>query len=157
MRSLTVVTSESSPTSSFTANLAPKTLKLVVECPRVRSPPVRPSRGFPPLPSLVYRTGSLPEPIGFWFFLDVCQRPPQYRWNVAGIQVDMLNFTDLCVLCKRGRTFIILFLGRGCFARVLSRRTFPRCSRPVEWGCVVEFSSGDFRRSAGEDCTGPCR
>ncbi|KAF2552974.1 hypothetical protein F2Q68_00034439 [Brassica cretica] len=36
MRSLTVVTSESSPTSSFTANLAPKTLKLVVECPRVR-------------------------------------------------------------------------------------------------------------------------
>ncbi|KAF3549271.1 hypothetical protein DY000_02007090 [Brassica cretica] len=35
MRSLTLVTSESSPASSFAANLAPKTLELVVECPRV--------------------------------------------------------------------------------------------------------------------------
>ncbi|KAG5388432.1 hypothetical protein IGI04_029973 [Brassica rapa subsp. trilocularis] len=34
MRSLTLVTSESSPTSSFAASLAPKTLQLVVECPR---------------------------------------------------------------------------------------------------------------------------
>ncbi|KAF2590716.1 hypothetical protein F2Q70_00039371 [Brassica cretica] len=35
MRSLTLVTSESSPASSFGASLAPKTLQLVVECPRV--------------------------------------------------------------------------------------------------------------------------
>ncbi|KAG5374324.1 hypothetical protein IGI04_042363 [Brassica rapa subsp. trilocularis] len=34
MRSLTLVTSESSPASSFAASLAPKTLQLVVECPR---------------------------------------------------------------------------------------------------------------------------
>ncbi|KAF3549148.1 hypothetical protein DY000_02008324 [Brassica cretica] len=35
MRSFTLVTSESSPPSSFTANLAPRTLQLGVECPRV--------------------------------------------------------------------------------------------------------------------------
>ncbi|KAF2554610.1 hypothetical protein F2Q68_00015482 [Brassica cretica] len=34
MRSLTLVTSESSPASSFAASLAPKALQLVVECPR---------------------------------------------------------------------------------------------------------------------------
>ncbi|KAF3528378.1 hypothetical protein DY000_02038873 [Brassica cretica] len=34
MRSFTLVTSESSPASSFAATLAPKTLQLVVECPR---------------------------------------------------------------------------------------------------------------------------
>ncbi|KAF3494303.1 hypothetical protein DY000_02053902 [Brassica cretica] len=34
MRSFTLVTSESSPASSFAASLAPKTLQLVVECPR---------------------------------------------------------------------------------------------------------------------------
>ncbi|KAF2541340.1 hypothetical protein F2Q68_00032599 [Brassica cretica] len=35
MRSLTLVTSESSPACSFAARLPPKTLQLVVECPRV--------------------------------------------------------------------------------------------------------------------------
>ncbi|KAF2564632.1 hypothetical protein F2Q70_00016666 [Brassica cretica] len=35
MRSLTLATSESSPASSFATSLAPKTLQLVVECPRV--------------------------------------------------------------------------------------------------------------------------
>ncbi|KAF3554782.1 hypothetical protein F2Q69_00013876 [Brassica cretica] len=35
MRFFTLVTSESSPASSFAANLAPRTLQLVVECPRV--------------------------------------------------------------------------------------------------------------------------
>ncbi|KAF2541337.1 hypothetical protein F2Q68_00032592 [Brassica cretica] len=34
MRSLMLVTSESSPASSFADSLAPKTLQLVVECPR---------------------------------------------------------------------------------------------------------------------------
>ncbi|KAF3583740.1 hypothetical protein F2Q69_00029286 [Brassica cretica] len=34
IRSLMLVTSESSPTSSIAASLAPKTLQLVVECPR---------------------------------------------------------------------------------------------------------------------------
>ncbi|KAF2590334.1 hypothetical protein F2Q70_00039027 [Brassica cretica] len=34
MRSFTLVTSESSPASSLAASLAPKTLQLVVECPR---------------------------------------------------------------------------------------------------------------------------
>ncbi|KAF3602915.1 hypothetical protein F2Q69_00034401 [Brassica cretica] len=34
MRSFTPVTSESSPASSFAASLAPRTLQLVVECPR---------------------------------------------------------------------------------------------------------------------------
>ncbi|KAF3571149.1 hypothetical protein F2Q69_00059323 [Brassica cretica] len=34
MRSFLLVTSESSPASSFAASLAPKTLQLVVECPR---------------------------------------------------------------------------------------------------------------------------
>ncbi|KAF3590545.1 hypothetical protein DY000_02020402 [Brassica cretica] len=34
MRYFTLVTSESSPASSFAASLAPKTLQLVVECPR---------------------------------------------------------------------------------------------------------------------------
>ena len=46
------------------------------------APPVRPNRGFPPLLSLPYQTGSFPEPIGFWFFLDVCQRPPRYCWRL---------------------------------------------------------------------------
>ncbi|KAF3525211.1 hypothetical protein F2Q69_00045949 [Brassica cretica] len=35
MRYLTLVTSESSLASSFAASLAPNTLQLVVECPRV--------------------------------------------------------------------------------------------------------------------------
>ncbi|KAF3557332.1 hypothetical protein F2Q69_00012545 [Brassica cretica] len=35
MRSFTLVTSESSPASSFAANLAPRTFQLVVQCPRV--------------------------------------------------------------------------------------------------------------------------
>ncbi|KAF2562745.1 hypothetical protein F2Q70_00016799 [Brassica cretica] len=34
MRYFTLVTSESSPASSFVASLAPKTLQFVVECPR---------------------------------------------------------------------------------------------------------------------------
>ncbi|KAF2569335.1 hypothetical protein F2Q68_00025659 [Brassica cretica] len=34
MRSFTLVTSESSPASSVAASLAPKTLQLVMECPR---------------------------------------------------------------------------------------------------------------------------
>ncbi|KAF3595886.1 hypothetical protein DY000_02024054 [Brassica cretica] len=49
--------------------------------------------------------------------------------DVAGIQVDMLDFIGL---------------------RVLNRR-------PVEWDCEVEFSSADFCRSAKEDRTVPCR
>ncbi|KAF3521109.1 hypothetical protein DY000_02062162 [Brassica cretica] len=43
--------------------------------------PVRSNRGFPPLPSLAYRTESFLERIGFWPFSDVCQRPPRYRWR----------------------------------------------------------------------------
>ncbi|KAF2615752.1 hypothetical protein F2Q70_00011456 [Brassica cretica] len=35
MRSLTLVTSESSPASNFAASIAPKTLQLVVVCLRV--------------------------------------------------------------------------------------------------------------------------
>ncbi|KAF3603742.1 hypothetical protein F2Q69_00036987 [Brassica cretica] len=62
MRSFTLVTSESSPASSFAASLAPKTLQLVVECPRdwwnSQKPAllVRSNRGFSPIPSLVCRT-----------------------------------------------------------------------------------------------------
>ncbi|KAG5410963.1 hypothetical protein IGI04_007282 [Brassica rapa subsp. trilocularis] len=57
MRSFTLVTSERSPASSFAANLAPRTLQLVVESPRVwwNSQKVR---GFPLLLSSVYRTES---------------------------------------------------------------------------------------------------
>ncbi|KAF3539154.1 hypothetical protein F2Q69_00021394 [Brassica cretica] len=85
MRSLTLATSESSPASSFAASLAPKTLQLVVECPRVWWNSQKVFSSYPglrvhELPEF-YQTESLPEPIGFLFFLDVCQRPLPYRWK----------------------------------------------------------------------------
>ncbi|KAF2538646.1 hypothetical protein F2Q70_00017827 [Brassica cretica] len=42
---------------------------------------VRSNRVFPPLPSLVNRTESFPEQIGFWSFLDVYRRLPWNRWR----------------------------------------------------------------------------
>ncbi|KAF2600783.1 hypothetical protein F2Q68_00010464 [Brassica cretica] len=61
-----------------------------------------------------------------WMYVSVIFR---IVGNIAGIQVDMLGFIDLCV----------------------------PCGRPVEWSCEVEFSSADFCRSAREECTGSCR
>ncbi|KAF2574216.1 hypothetical protein F2Q70_00003148 [Brassica cretica] len=76
--------------------------------------------------------------------------------DVAGIQVDVLDFVNLRVLCGRWRTLRVPFLGRGCFARVLARRSFPRCSMPVEWGCEVESFPANLRGFAGTDCSSPC-
>ncbi|KAF3537877.1 hypothetical protein F2Q69_00021613 [Brassica cretica] len=67
--------------------------------------------------------------------------------DVVGIQVDVLDFINLRGLRGRWRTLEVSFLGRGCFARVLARRSFPRCSRPVEWGCEVESFPANLRGS----------
>ncbi|KAF2587318.1 hypothetical protein F2Q70_00036340 [Brassica cretica] len=77
--------------------------------------------------------------------------------DIARIQVDLLDFVILRILRGRRRTFrVSLFDGRF-HARVLTRRTFLRGSRPVEWGCKVESFPADFSGSAGADCSSPCR
>ncbi|KAF3532586.1 hypothetical protein DY000_02042880 [Brassica cretica] len=172
MRSFMLVTSESSPASSFAANLAPKTLQLVVECPRdwwntqkvfssgstgsvmdlgFHGPYFRRSFGdlfsqlflFVPIEDFLLfchwlierrvfliRSASGPS----WMSVDVLLG---IVGDVAGIQVDVLYFINLRVLRGRWRTLRVPFLGRGFFARVLARGSFPRRSRPVEWGCEV--------------------
>ncbi|KAF2558902.1 hypothetical protein F2Q68_00015201 [Brassica cretica] len=106
--------------------------------------PVRPSRGFPPLLSLVYQTESLPEPIGLWFSLDVCQRLLSYRWKHRWDPSRHARLHRPLCLLRGIEGFRVPFLRRGCYTRILTRRTFRRCSRPVDWGCEVEFSSADF-------------
>ncbi|KAF2553799.1 hypothetical protein F2Q68_00034218 [Brassica cretica] len=77
--------------------------------------------------------------------------------DIARIQVDLLDSVVLRNLCGRRRAFgVSLFDGRF-LARVLTRRSFLRGSRPVEWGCKVESFSADFSGSAGADCSSPCR
>ncbi|KAF3539011.1 hypothetical protein F2Q69_00023963 [Brassica cretica] len=162
MRSFTLVTSESSPASSFPASLAPKTLQLVVECPRdwwnsqklflfvpiedfllFRHQFVE-RRAFPS------RSASGPS----WMSVDILIG---IVGDIARIQVDLLDFVILRIFLGRQRTFRVpLFDGRF-FARVLTRRLFPRGFRPIEWGSEVESFPADFSGSAGTDCSGPCR
>ncbi|KAF2569233.1 hypothetical protein F2Q68_00025427 [Brassica cretica] len=69
--------------------------------------------------------------------------------DIARIQVDVLDFVILRILRGRRRTFrVSLFDGRF-LARVLTRRSFLRGSRPVEWGCEVESFPADFSGSTG--------
>ena len=77
--------------------------------------------------------------------------------DVSGIQVDVLDLINLQALCGRWRTLRVPFLGRGCFARVLARRSFLRCSRPAEWGCEVDSFPANLRGSARTDCSSLCR
>ncbi|KAF3584285.1 hypothetical protein F2Q69_00029367 [Brassica cretica] len=49
--------------------------------------------------------------------------------NVAGIQLDRLDFVDLCVPCRR----------------------------PVVWSCEVESFPANLYGSAGTDRSSPCR
>uniref|UniRef100_A0A0D2ZRJ7 Uncharacterized protein n=1 Tax=Brassica oleracea var. oleracea TaxID=109376 RepID=A0A0D2ZRJ7_BRAOL len=77
--------------------------------------------------------------------------------DIARIQVDVLDSVVLRSLHGRRRTFrVSLFDGRF-LARVLTRTSFLRGSRPVEWGCEVESFPADFSGSAGADCSSPCR
>ncbi|KAF3529117.1 hypothetical protein DY000_02041747 [Brassica cretica] len=77
--------------------------------------------------------------------------------DIARIQVDVLDSVVLRSLHGRRRTFrVSLFDGRF-LARVLTRRSFLRGSRPVEWGCQVESFPVDFSGSAGADWLSPCR
>ncbi|KAF3586841.1 hypothetical protein F2Q69_00028972 [Brassica cretica] len=91
--------------------------------------------------------------LGLWFSLDVCQRLLSYRWKHRwDPSLHARLHRPLCLL--RGiEGFRVPFLSRGCYTGILTRRTFPRCSRPIDWGCEVEFSSADFCRSARKDCT----
>ncbi|KAF3505870.1 hypothetical protein F2Q69_00008413 [Brassica cretica] len=154
MRSFTVVTSESSPASCFAASLAPKTLQLVVECPRdwwnSQKPAilVRSNRRFPPLQSLIESASGPP-----WMSVDVLI---SIFGDIARIQVDSLDSVVLRNLRGRRRAFrVSLFDGRF-LSRVSTRRSFLRSSRPVEWGCKVESFPADFSGSAGADCSSPC-
>ncbi|KAF3555654.1 hypothetical protein F2Q69_00015719 [Brassica cretica] len=131
MRSFTLVTSESSPTSSFVANLTPRTLQSVVECPRVWW---NSQKVFSSVPSLSAFAASN---LGLFFGQLLLFDPVKvfllfYHWfiereafpsrsasgsswmfvsvllsivgDVAGIQVDMLDFIRLRVLSRRWRT-----------------------------------------------------
>ncbi|KAF2560880.1 hypothetical protein F2Q70_00017770 [Brassica cretica] len=91
--------------------------------------------------------------------------PDSYRFKVRDrivgditrIQVDVLDSVVLGSLHGRRRTFrVSLFDGRF-LPRVLTRRSFLRGSRPVEWGCEVESFPADFSGSVGADCPSPCR
>ncbi|KAG5384575.1 hypothetical protein IGI04_036045 [Brassica rapa subsp. trilocularis] len=55
--------------------------------------------------------------------------------DVAGIQVDVLDFIILRTFCGRQRTLRV---------SVLTRRSFPRGSRPIEWGCEVKSFPADL-------------
>ncbi|KAF2548801.1 hypothetical protein F2Q70_00022341 [Brassica cretica] len=71
--------------------------------------------------------------------------------------VDLLDSVVLRSLRGRRRAFrVSLFDGRF-LARVLTQRPFLRGSRPVDWGCEVEYFPADFSGSAGADCSSPCR
>ncbi|KAF3583624.1 hypothetical protein F2Q69_00028879 [Brassica cretica] len=102
MRSFMLVTSESSPSSSFAANLAPRTLQLVVECLRVCQlllfDPVEVFllflHWFIERGAFPNRSASGSSRISVSVLLSIVG-------DVAGIQVDMLDFIDLCVLCRR--------------------------------------------------------
>ncbi|KAF3518216.1 hypothetical protein DY000_02063329 [Brassica cretica] len=75
--------------------------------------------------------------------------------DIARIQVDVPDFVILRIFRGRRRTFMVpLFDGRF-FARILTRRLFPRGFRPIEWGSEVESFPTDFSGSAGTDCSGP--
>ncbi|KAF3489976.1 hypothetical protein F2Q69_00053439 [Brassica cretica] len=151
MRSYMHVTSESSPASSFAANIAPRTLQLVVECPRgvldrlwfVEGYPFSEFRLVPEhfservygqlvaFPSLsAFAASNLGMFLGqlllfnpvevfllfrHWFFewgAFSSRSASGSSWmsvsvvlgivgDINGIQVDMLDFIDLCVFCKR--------------------------------------------------------
>ncbi|KAF2577082.1 hypothetical protein F2Q68_00005828 [Brassica cretica] len=69
--------------------------------------------------------------------------------DIARVQVDLLDSVVLRNLRGRRRAFgVFLFDGRF-LARVSTRKSFLRSSRPVEWGCKVESFPEDFSGSAG--------
>ncbi|KAF2612346.1 hypothetical protein F2Q70_00012303 [Brassica cretica] len=153
MRSFTLVTSESSPASSFAASLAPKTLQLVVECPRdwwnsqklFLFVPIEDfllfCHWFVERRSFPSESASGPP----WMSVDVLI---SIVGDIAKIQVDLLDSVVLRSLCGRRRAFrVSLFDGRF-LVRVLTRRSFLRGSGPVEWGCEVESFPADFSGSA---------
>ncbi|KAF2596147.1 hypothetical protein F2Q68_00008290 [Brassica cretica] len=162
MRSFTLVTSESSPASSYAASLAPKTLQLVVECPRDWWNSQKLFLFVPIEDFLLFRhrfverrafpSRSASDPS--WMSVDVLIG---IVGDIARIHVDVLDFVILQIFRGRRRTFRVpLFDGRF-FATVSTLRLFPRGSRPIEWGSEVEYFPADFSGSAGTDCSGPCR
>ncbi|KAF3548371.1 hypothetical protein DY000_02009273 [Brassica cretica] len=154
MRSFMLVTSESSPASSFAASLAPKTLQLVLECPRDwwNSQKVRLASR---LPSLSAFTASELGLLFSQLFLFVLindfllfrhrfverrafpsRSAPGPSWmsvdvfisiigDIARIQVDMLDFVILRIFHGRRRTFRILVVP-GLSSGLAKSSLFPR-------------------------------
>ncbi|KAF3608521.1 hypothetical protein DY000_02047239 [Brassica cretica] len=132
MRSFTLVTSESSPASSFAATLAPKTLQLVVECPRdcqlFLFVPIKnfllfchwfiERRAFP------NESASGPP----WMSIDVLI---SIVGDIARIQVDLLDSVVLRNPRRRRRAFGVSLFDERFLARVSTRRSFLCGSRPV--------------------------
>ncbi|KAF2568829.1 hypothetical protein F2Q70_00027061 [Brassica cretica] len=146
MRSFTLVTSESSPASRFAANLAPRTLHRVLSLSAFAASNLGLFFGqlllFDPVEVFLLFCHWFIERGAFtsrsasgssWMFVSGLL---SIVGDVAGIQVDMLNFIGL---------------------RVLSKRTFPRRFGPVVWSCEVESFPANLRGSAGMDCSSPCR
>ncbi|KAG5393395.1 hypothetical protein IGI04_023358 [Brassica rapa subsp. trilocularis] len=183
MRSLTLVTSESSPASSFAASLAPKTLQLVVEFAKIADIRCLVS-GFPSLSALTASELGLPfgqlllfVPIGDFFFFrhwffergafpSGSASGPSWMsvdilvgvvGDIARIQVNVFGFVILRVLCRERKTFRVPLLDGRLLAGVLTGRSFPRDSCSIEWGGEIEPLPADFGGSAGTDSLGPCR
>ncbi|KAG5411506.1 hypothetical protein IGI04_007825 [Brassica rapa subsp. trilocularis] len=183
MRSLTLVTSESSPASSFAASLAPKTLQLVVEFAKIADIRCLVS-GFPSLSALTASELGLPfgqlllfVPIGDFFFFrhwffergafpSGSASGPSWMsvdilvgvvGDITRIQVNVFGFVILRVLCRERKTFRVPLLDGRLLAGVLTGRSFPRDSCSVEWGGEIEPLPADFGGSAGTDSLGPCR
>ncbi|KAF3524105.1 hypothetical protein F2Q69_00045993 [Brassica cretica] len=148
MRSFTLVTSESSPASSFAASLAPKTLQLVVECPRDWWNSQKLFL-FIPIEDFLLFCHWFVERRAFpsesasgppWMSVDVLI---SIVGDIARIQVDLLDSVVLRSLRGRRRAFrVSLFDGRF-LARVLTRRfgAGKTDKNPKECN-AVEFRSG---------------
>ncbi|KAF2547437.1 hypothetical protein F2Q70_00021159 [Brassica cretica] len=131
-----LVTSENSPASSFAANLAPKTLQLVVKCPRdwwnsqklFLFVPIKnfllfchwfiERRAFP------NESASGPP----WMSIDVLI---SIVGDIARIQVDLLDSVVLRNPRRRRRAFGVSLFDERFLARVSTRRSFLCGSRPV--------------------------
>ncbi|KAG5393749.1 hypothetical protein IGI04_023712 [Brassica rapa subsp. trilocularis] len=177
MRSLTLVTSESSPASNFAASLAPKTLQLIADIRCLVS-------RFPSLSAFTASELGLPfgqlllfVPIGDFFFFrhwffergafpSGSASGPSWMsvdilvgvvGDIARIQVNVFGFVILRVLCRGRKIFRVPLFDRRFLARVLTGRSFPCDSCSIEWGGEVEPQPADFGGSAGTDSLGSCR
>ncbi|KAF2547327.1 hypothetical protein F2Q70_00021290 [Brassica cretica] len=67
--------------------------------------------------------------------------------DISRIQVDVLDFVILRIFRGRWRTFRVPLFDERFLARVLTRRSFLRGYRLVEWGCEIESFPADFSGS----------